>query len=145
MELQRKNLTIEGSNGKWAQMHLWDTLGQEKFKFLSPIFFRRSVGALLVYDVTSRESFLALEGWRKQIDNTATGTIVVMLIGNKVDLPGKVITSEMGAEYARSNGMGFMEVSAKSDLNIDAAFRSLIQNIYQSTTAASGQMVLELD
>ena len=46
-----------------------------------------------------------------------------MLIANKVDLPEKVITSEMGAEYARQNGMGFLEVSAKTDLNISAAFR----------------------
>jgi len=55
-----------------------------------------------------------------------------MLIGNKVDLPSaeKVITSEMGAEFARSNGWGFLEVSAKTDQGIKAAFKSLITNIY---------------
>lgn len=41
-----------------------------------------------------------------------------MLIGNKVDKPDKVITSEMGAEFARSKGMGFMEISAKEDINV---------------------------
>jgi hypothetical protein len=55
-----------------------------------------------------------------------------MLIANKVDLPNKVITSEMGAEYARQNGMGFLEVSAKTDLNIAAAFRNLISSIYSA-------------
>ena len=55
---------------------------------------------------------------------------MVMLIGNKVDLPDKVITSEMGAEFARSNGWGFLEVSAKTDQGIKAAFKSLITNIY---------------
>jgi Ras-related protein Rab-2A len=55
-----------------------------------------------------------------------------MLVANKVDLPEKVITSEMGAEYARQNGMGFMEVSAKTDLNIAAAFRNLISSIYSA-------------
>lgn len=55
---------------------------------------------------------------------------MVILIGNKMDLPNKVITSEMGSEYARENGWGFLEVSAKTDLNIKAAFRSLMSNIY---------------
>ena len=55
---------------------------------------------------------------------------MVMLIGNKVDLPDKVITSEMGAEFARQNGWGFLEVSAKTDQGIKAAFKSLITNVY---------------
>ena len=59
------------------------------------------MGAFLVYDVTNEESFHALEGWKSQITNGAESRIVVMLIANKVDLPNKVITSEMGAEYAR--------------------------------------------
>jgi len=60
----RKDLRIEGTD-KWTQLHIWDTLGQEKFKSLAPIFFRKSVGAFLVYDVTNEESFHALEGWRE--------------------------------------------------------------------------------
>ena len=48
---------------KSVQMHIWDTLGQERFKSLSPLFFRRSVGAFLVYDVTNLESFQAIEQW----------------------------------------------------------------------------------
>ena len=53
-----------------------------------------------------------------------------MLIGNKVDLPNREVTSEMGLEYAKSQGWGFLEVSAKTDINISAAFKSLITNIY---------------
>ena len=45
-----------------------------------------------------------------------------MLIGNKVDLPNKEVTSEMGQEFARNCGWGFMEVSAKTNIGIDAAF-----------------------
>ena len=53
-----------------------------------------------------------------------------MLIGNKVDLPDKQISSEMGQEFAKQNGWGFLEVSAKTDIGIQAAFKSLITNIY---------------
>ena len=93
------------------------------------------MGAFLVYDVTNKDSFLALETWKQQINNNAEHKIVVMLVGNKVDLPDKVITSEMGADFARSNGWGFLEVSAKTDQGIKAAFCSLISNIYSKTTA----------
>ena len=129
IQFQRKNLAIEGSD-KWTQLHIWDTLGQEKFKSLAPVFFRKSFGAFLVYDVTNKESFLALESWKAQLSNTAESKIVVMLIGNKVDLPEKEVSSEMGQEFARTNGWGFMEVSAKTDIGIQAAFKSLITNIY---------------
>ena len=59
-----------------------------------------------------------------------------MLLGNKVDKPDKVISSEMGAEYARQKGFGFMEVSAKEDINIAAAFNALASTIYQTKTSA---------
>lgn len=55
-----------------------------------------------------------------------------MLLGNKCDLPNKVVTSQMGQDFAKSNGFGFMEVSAKSDIGIKSAFTSLATNIYQS-------------
>ena len=116
-------------------MHIWDTLGQEKFKSLAPIFFRKSVGAFLVYDVCNKDSFLALDGWREQLQNTGDEKIVVMLIGNKVDLPDKVITTDMGQDYARQNGWGFAEVSAKSNIGIEAAFKSLIANVYAQVNA----------
>ena len=79
-----------------VQLHIWDTLGQEKFKSMAPIFFRRSVGAFLVYDVTNEESFVSLKGWVEQLNNNADGKIVVMLLGNKCDLPNKVISYQMG-------------------------------------------------
>ena len=54
-----------------------------------------------------------------------------MLIGNKVDMPDKVITYDMGAEFAREKGWGFMECSAKQDINVKTAFSTLVTNIFQ--------------
>ena len=62
VKYKRKTLQIQGSNNL-AELHLWDTLGQERFKAIAPLFFRRSIAALLVYDVTDKDSFLALESW----------------------------------------------------------------------------------
>lgn len=54
-----------------------------------------------------------------------------MLLANKVDMPNKEITYEMGKEYAMSKGFGFLEVSAKEDLNIKTAFEGLVSSIYK--------------
>ena len=130
-----KNVVIPNTQTV-AELHIWDTVGQEKFKSLAPIFFRRSAAALLVYDVTDKDSFLALESWHKQIQDNTDENIVVILVGNKVDLPNKVITNEMGAKYARENGWLFMEVSAKTDHNVKSAFLTLASHTY---TAVSGE------
>ena len=59
VQISQKNVYNEHADN-WAQLHIWDTLGQEKFLALAPLFFRRAVGAFLVYDVCSMESFEAL-------------------------------------------------------------------------------------
>lgn len=125
VKFKRKNVLIPGTQ-QVAQLHIWDTLGQERFKAIAPIFYRRSIGAIMVYDVTNKESFLAMESWAQQVKNNSAEDTVVMLVGNKMDKPDKVITSEMGAEFARQKGWGFMEVSAKEDINISAAFTTLV-------------------
>ena len=138
VKYKRKNVAITGTQNI-AQLHIWDTLGQERFKALAPIFFRRSIGALLVYDTTDRDSFLALESWHQQIKDNTEENIVVMLIGNKVDRTDeKVVSYEMGSELARENGWGFMEVSAKEDINIKSAFANLVTNIFQVITRGDG-------
>ena len=61
------------------------------------------------------------------------------MIGNKVDLPDKQVPYDMGAEFAREKGWGFMEVSAKEDINIKHAFSTLASNIY-SVLGAKGEV-----
>ena len=100
VQFVRKNIVIPGTQSV-AALHIWDTLGEEKFKAIAPIFYKRSIGALLVYDCTDKDSFLACDSWYQQVKNNSTEDTIVLLLGNKVDKPDKVISSEMGAEYAR--------------------------------------------
>ena len=77
-------MLVDGTD-KWAQLHIWDTLGQENFMALAPLFFRRSVAAFLVYDVCSMESFYALDKWHEQILKNTDSKVIIMLLGNKKD------------------------------------------------------------
>ena len=121
---------IEGSD-QWVQVQVWDTLGQEKFHSLAPLFFRRSVGAFLVYDVTSLASFEAVDKWHQQILKNTDSRVVCMLIGNKKDRVRREVSYKTAAEYARKNSFGFLEVSAKTGAGVNAAFSRLIQECYR--------------
>lgn len=68
---------------------MWDTAGQESFKSITRSYYRGSICALLVYDVTNRESFENLIKWLEETKTYANEKITIMLIGNKTDLADK--------------------------------------------------------
>ena len=120
---------IDGTD-EWVQVQIWDTLGQEKFYSLAPLFFRRSVGAFLVYDVSDLASFEALEKWHQQILKNTDNRVITMMIGNKKDKMKREVPYRMAAEYAKKNNFGLMEVSAKTGNGVKEAFARLITEVY---------------
>ena len=121
---------IEGT-ADWVAVQIWDTLGQEKFHSLAPLFFRRAVGAFLVYDVSDRVSFDSLDLWHQQILKNVDNRVITMLIGNKKDKIKREVPYKMAAEYAKKNNFGLMEVSAKTGHGVQAAFGRLIMEIHR--------------
>lgn len=73
-------------NDKSIKLQIWDTAGQESFRSITRSYYRGAVAALLVFDVTKRESYEALDSWMRETRNNANGTITIVLVGNKVDL-----------------------------------------------------------
>lgn len=143
VQIYKKMVKIEGAKNKWSQLHIWDTLGQEKFKSLAPLFFRKSIGAFLVYDCTSKESFEALDGWFQQLSNNIDSRVIIMLLGNKCDLPNREVPYNVAMEYARSRNFGFLEVSAKTGMNVRNAFNCLVREIYHNTTVGIEEAIEE--
>jgi len=101
-------------------LHIWDTLGQEKFMALAPLFFRRAVGAFLVFDLCSMESFDALDKWHEQLLKNTDTKVIIMLLGNKKDKSKqREVPYNLAMQYARQRNFGYVEVSAKSGLSVD--------------------------
>ena len=94
---------------------------------LAPLFFRKAIGALLVFDVTKKESFDQLDIWLQQLSNNIDSRVIIMLLGNKCDLPNRQVPYNVAMEYARSHNMGYLEVSAKTGANIRNSFNCLIR------------------
>jgi small GTP-binding protein len=104
------------------QLQLWDTAGQELFRSVTRGYYRGSAGALLVFDLTSRDSFENIGRWLQDIRDVARADVVAVLIGNKVDLADqRVVTTEEATEFAKSHSMQYFETSAKTGQNIGQA------------------------
>ena len=120
-------------DGKKVKLQIWDTAGQERFKNITASYYRGGNGVLVVYDITDRESFENLNSWLIEIEKNANKNVYKLLIGNKCDLEDKrKVTYQEGKEVASSNGMQFIETSAKTDTKVKDAFEMLTQEIIKS-------------
>ena len=120
VEFGAKNIQI---NNKIFRIQIWDTAGQENFRSITRAYYKNSVCALVVYDISSRDSFDHVSTWIEDCKNQSPKTIFMVLVGNKCDLNDKrQVTIEEGRELAERNEMLFFETSAKDGINVDEIF-----------------------
>lgn len=120
-------------NERHIKLQIWDTAGQESFRSITRSYYRGAAGALLVYDITRRETFNHLTRWLEEARHNASSDMVVMLIGNKSDLEHRrAVSTKEGEDFASENGLFFMETSAKSAINVECAFIQTAHNIYDN-------------
>lgn len=114
------------------KLQIWDTAGQERYQLIAKSYYRRAVGAILVYDISRRKSFDHISKWLKVVEENTEPDCCVILIGNKIDLDEteREVSYKDGESFAKINKIEFMETSAKVKENIDVVFLSIAQNIY---------------
>ncbi|KAJ6780679.1 hypothetical protein PWT90_01339 [Aphanocladium album] len=129
---------------KHMKLSLWDTAGQETYKSVTRSYFRGASGALLVFDLSRRQTFEHVTDWLNDLRQIAEPDIVVVLVGNKADLTTssdgednkRQVTRQEAEEWARRNGiLEYVETSAKSGENVENAFMRVAERIYQNIQA----------
>lgn len=129
VEFQTKTLSIDN---KTVKAQIWDTAGQERYRAVTSAYYRGAVGAMLVYDMSKRQSFDHISKWLEELRVHADKNIVVMLIGNKSDLGSlRAVPTEDAQEFAQRENLFFMETSALEATNVETAFFTVLTEIYQ--------------
>uniref|UniRef100_A0A914CRE4 Ras-related protein Rab-25 n=1 Tax=Acrobeloides nanus TaxID=290746 RepID=A0A914CRE4_9BILA len=119
---------------KTIKIQLWDTAGSERYKAIVPTYYRRALGALIIYDITRYDSFKNVSRWLAELKDHSSPNIVITLIGNKFDLESvRRVPVEEGARFAKENGLMFLETSALDSTNVELAFEKLVKEIYKKT------------
>ena len=117
-------------NNYVVKLQAWDTAGQERYAGVRPIYYRGARGALCVFDITRRQSFVNVEKWLKQIQRYSGTDVPIILIGNKLDLTDdrKVPKDEVDA-YATQKAILYYETSAKTDFAVSDVFQKITELI----------------
>ena len=104
-------------------LEIWDTAGQERYKSLAPMYYRGAAAALVVYDITSLDSFDRAKYWIRELMANSPETIIT-LVGNKCDLEEqRRVSREDAKKYADECGLLHFEASAKDGTCVQAVFQ----------------------
>jgi len=121
-------------NETTVKFEIWDTAGQERYHSLAPMYYRGAAAAIVVYDITNRDSFQRAKQWVKELQRQGNPNIVIALAGNKSDLNSKrKVEPEEAESYASDNGIFFMETSAKTATNVNELFVAIARKLPKNT------------
>ncbi|CAN6459706.1 unnamed protein product [Victoria cruziana] len=130
-------------NEATVKFDIWDTAGQERYHSLAPMYYRGAAAAVVVYDITSMDSFVRAKKWVQELQRQGNPNLVMLLVANKADLETKrKVPSEDGEAYAQENGMFFIETSAKTAQNVNELFYEIAKRLAKASPLKPGGMKL---
>ena len=129
VEFGAKNIQIDG---KVFRIQIWDTAGQETFRSITRAYYKNSVCAFVVYDISNRATFDNIKSWVEDCKRLSPKTVLMVLVGNKIDLEERrEVSYNEGSIFAQKNGMLFFECSAKTGNNVEQIFMESTREIYK--------------
>ncbi|XP_035754252.1 ras-related protein Rab-35 [Egretta garzetta] len=119
-------------NGEKVKLQIWDTAGQERFRTITSTYYRGTHGVIVVYDVTSAESFVNVKRWLHEI-NQNCDDVCRILVGNKNDDPErKVVETEDAYKFAGQMEIQLFETSAKENINVEEMFNCITELVLRA-------------
>mmetsp|Transcript_19225 Transcript_19225/g.33146 ORF Transcript_19225/g.33146 Transcript_19225/m.33146 type:complete len:201 (-) Transcript_19225:1286-1888(-) len=120
-----------------VKFEIWDTAGQERYHSLAPMYYRGAAAAVIVYDITSTDSYTRAKAWVRELQRQGNPNLIMALAGNKADLEAqRAVPTEEAQGYAKENGLFFLETSAKSAVNVNELFMDIAQKLPKADASA---------
>ncbi|KAM3140903.1 hypothetical protein pb186bvf_006914 [Paramecium bursaria] len=117
---------------KKIKLQLWDTHGAERYRAITKAFYKGAVGALIVFDITNKDTFEALDTWISAVNESSCRLTQILVIGNKLDLnKNRVISVEDAQEFCKKHELPYLETSALTGEFVDEAFKQLTIKILE--------------
>ncbi|XP_052812841.1 uncharacterized protein LOC128240289 [Mya arenaria] len=118
-------------SGQTIKFDIWDTAGQERYHSLAPMYYRGAQAAVVVYDITNKNTFERAVKWIKELKQQANSQIVIVLAGNKADMAAekRTVPKEEGQSFAEENNLIFTEASAKTGMCVGDVFMAIAQTL----------------
>eukprot|EP01121_Diplochlamys_sp_Union-15-3_P021134 TRINITY_DN8453_c0_g1_i1.p1 TRINITY_DN8453_c0_g1~~TRINITY_DN8453_c0_g1_i1.p1 ORF type:complete len:213 (-),score=45.66 TRINITY_DN8453_c0_g1_i1:57-665(-) len=131
------------TSGKRINLTIWDTAGQEKFRSLTTSYYRGTQGIILVYDITSEESFSHVFNWLEEVEiHSSNVDVVKVLVGNKLDQERKrVVTKERAMSFAKEKKLIFGECSSKTGEGVREIVEEMVKTILNTPAVWSSSPV----
>jgi small GTP-binding protein len=127
-----KIVSLQLDTKVYAKMQIWDTCGSERFKSLTSSFIKTCSAFILVFDLTRPSSFQSIENWIKTIRENISPKFMI-LIGNKSDLiEQRAVNKNFILEYCQKRFFNYMEISAKTNNNIERMFKEVAYQLYMN-------------
>jgi small GTP-binding protein len=132
VDFKCKEIVLDGEK---ITLQIWDSAGQERFRNITNSYYRKADGIIVVYDVTSTDSFANVTSWIAEAHRRAP-CVPVILVGNKCDLADKrQVSTEAGEKLGQSQRIIFLETSAKVNINVYSAFEELARELIEADNA----------
>ncbi|KAL5768857.1 hypothetical protein ACOSP7_015403 [Xanthoceras sorbifolium] len=130
-------------NEATIKFDIWDTAGQERYHSLAPMYYRGAAAAVVVYDITCMDSFERAKKWVQELQRQGNPNLIMFLVANKVDLEDKrEVGNEDGEQYAKENGLSFLETSAKTAQNVNELFYEIAKRLAKANPSRQTGMKL---
>eukprot|EP00345_Euplotes_harpa_P013464 CAMPEP_0168345876 /NCGR_PEP_ID=MMETSP0213-20121227/17867_1 /TAXON_ID=151035 /ORGANISM="Euplotes harpa, Strain FSP1.4" /LENGTH=234 /DNA_ID=CAMNT_0008354281 /DNA_START=12 /DNA_END=716 /DNA_ORIENTATION=+ len=125
-----KQLKIDDTNVK---LFIWDTAGQEEYHALNQVYYRDAVAAILVYDITDRDSFDKVQTWVEELRLYLPKDTPIAIAGNKCDLQNRQIEQDEVEDYAKLINGAHFDTSAKTGKGIEEIFTEITKAVLRKS------------
>lgn len=118
--------SVQLSNETTVKFEIWDTAGQERYHSLAPMYYRRAPAAIVVYDITAKNSLNRAKSWVHELQKQGDNNIIIAIAGNKLDMvESRQVDPDEVKQWAQENNCLFLETSAKNNINVTELFKAI--------------------